>query len=101
MQFEDLLASITPETYERLVSAVELGRWPDGVKLSETQKEHTVQLVMAYQAKYCPSDEPFRVGKDGLLVTRSKREIQADLSPQEQTNTIATFKLNSESPEEK
>lgn len=94
MQFEDLLASITPETFERLVAAVETGRWPDGVALTEAQKENTIQLVMAYQAKYCPSDEPFRVGADGLLVTRSKREMKASLSHNEQT--IASFPLHNE-----
>ncbi|WP_417689021.1 YeaC family protein [Pseudidiomarina sp.] len=94
MQFEDLLASITPETFERLVAAVETGRWPDGVALTEAQKENTIQLVMAYQAKYCPSDEPFRVGADGLLVTRSKREMKASFNPNEQT--IASFSLHNE-----
>ncbi|RUO60292.1 YeaC family protein [Pseudidiomarina insulisalsae] len=92
MQFEDLLASITPETYARLVTAVETGRWPDGVALSAEQKENTIQLVMAYQAKYCPSDEPFRVGADGLLVTRSKREMKASFG--NSNDTIATFSLN-------
>lgn len=94
MQFEELLATISPETFDRLVAAVETGRWPDGVALTEAQKESTIQLVMAYQAKYCPSDEPFRVGSDGLLVTRSKREMKASLSPNEQT--IASFPLHND-----
>ncbi|RUO55701.1 YeaC family protein [Pseudidiomarina homiensis] len=94
MQFEDLLASITPETFERLVAAVETGRWPDGVALTAAQKENTIQLVMAYQAKYCPSDEPFRIGADGLLVTRSKREMKASIASNEQT--IASFPLHSD-----
>ncbi|KFZ29744.1 hypothetical protein IDAT_01185 [Pseudidiomarina atlantica] len=95
MQFEDLLASITPETFQRLVSAVEIGRWPDGVALTERQKEDTIQLVMAYQAKYCPSDEPFRVGADGLLVTRSKREMR-DAAVASKGERIASFSLNQE-----
>jgi uncharacterized protein YeaC (DUF1315 family) len=94
MQFEDLLASITPDTFERLVAAVETGRWPDGVALTEAQKENTIQLVMAYQATYCPSDEPFRVGADGLLVTRSKRDMKASL--QNSAQTIASFPLASD-----
>ncbi|CAB0149978.1 hypothetical protein PSI9734_00550 [Pseudidiomarina piscicola] len=94
MQFEDLLASISPETYERLVQAVETGRWPDGVALTEAQKEHTIQLVMAYQANYCPSEEPFRVGADGLLVTQSKRKMREQLQRSEQS--IATFPLTAD-----
>lgn len=92
MQFDDLLASITPETFERLVTAVEIGRWPDGVPLSEEQRANTIQLVMAYQANYCPSDEPFRIGADGLLVTRSKSAMRAELAQKEQT--IASFSLS-------
>ena len=92
MQFDDLLASISPATYERLVTAVELGKWPDGVPLSSEQRAHSIQLVMAYQAKYCPSEEPFRVGADGLLVTRSKAEMKANVGRSEQA-TIATFPL--------
>ncbi len=94
MQFENLLASISPETFERLLQAVEIGRWPDGVKLTTEQLENSIQLVMAYQARFCPSDEPFRIGADGLLVTRSKRDIQKSLQPEA---TIASFPLNANS----
>ncbi|MDX1706488.1 YeaC family protein [Pseudidiomarina sp.] len=93
MQFDDLVASITPATFERLLQAVETGKWPDGVALSEAQKEHSVQLVMAYQARYCPSDEPFRIGADGLLVTRSKREMRDSLKSETQ---IASFSLHTD-----
>lgn len=91
MQFNDLVSSITPETFERLIQAVELGKWPDGVKLSEEQRQHCIQLVMAYQAKYRPSDEAFRIGADGQLVTRSKRAMKADIKGEQ---TIASFSLN-------
>ena len=97
MQFDELLATITPDIYQRLVTAVELGKWPDGVALNSEQKANSIQLVMAYQAKFCPSEEAFRVGADGQLITRSKAEMKANLTPQG-TATIATFPLtNSES----
>lgn len=100
MQFDELLASITPDTFERLVAAVETGRWPDGVKLTDEQRENTIQLVMAYQAKYCPSDEPFRIGADGLLVTRSKQEMRQQVSGREPDQRIATFELNESNHED-
>ncbi|EIR06493.1 hypothetical protein YPPY06_2546, partial [Yersinia pestis PY-06] len=31
MELEDLISVMTPEIYQRLVQAVELGKWPDGV----------------------------------------------------------------------
>ncbi|EIR01882.1 hypothetical protein YPPY04_2519, partial [Yersinia pestis PY-04] len=34
MELEDLISVMTPEIYQRLVQAVELGKWPDGVALT-------------------------------------------------------------------
>ncbi|RUO65269.1 hypothetical protein SAMN06297229_1343 [Pseudidiomarina planktonica] len=99
MKFDDLIASISRETFERLVTAVETGRWPDGAMLSEPQKEQTLQLIIAYQAKYLPGDEPFRVGADGQLVTKTKKEMRASLSASDQNarnnleQSIARFPL--------
>lgn len=39
MELDDLLAAMTPEIYQRLMTAVELGKWPDGVSLTPEQKE--------------------------------------------------------------
>lgn len=95
MKFNELLATISPETFERLVLAVETGRWPDGVMLTASQREQSMQLVIAYQAKYKPGDEPFRVGADGQLITKTKQEIKQQMqhsTPSQQD--IARFKLN-------
>ncbi|EIT55648.1 hypothetical protein YPPY102_2514, partial [Yersinia pestis PY-102] len=37
MELEDLISVMTPEIYQRLVQAVELGKWPDGVALTSEQ----------------------------------------------------------------
>ncbi|WP_253910373.1 DUF1315 family protein, partial [Yersinia pestis] len=34
MELEDLISVMTPEISQRLVQAVELGKWPDGVALT-------------------------------------------------------------------
>ena len=34
-QLEAMLASMTPEVYQRLATAVEIGKWPDGVALTQ------------------------------------------------------------------
>ena len=39
MNIEALLASMTPEIYERLRQAVETGKWPDGTPLNEEQNK--------------------------------------------------------------
>lgn len=38
MDFEQVINSMTPDIYQRLVTAVELGKWPDGVALTPEQK---------------------------------------------------------------
>lgn len=39
MNLDDIINSMMPEVYQRLSTAVELGKWPDGVALTEEQKE--------------------------------------------------------------
>jgi uncharacterized protein YeaC (DUF1315 family) len=60
MDFLALIDSITPEIHERLRRAVEIGRWPDGTRLTHEQKELTLQAVIAYEARHL--DETERVG---------------------------------------
>ena len=56
MNISDLLDSITPEVYANLKRAVELGKWPNGEKLSQQQREHCMQAVIAYERKNLPAD---------------------------------------------
>lgn len=39
MNLDEIINSMTPEVYQRLSTAVELGKWPDGVALTPEQKE--------------------------------------------------------------
>ncbi|MBT7437671.1 MAG: DUF1315 family protein [Cellvibrionales bacterium] len=60
MEFQQLIASVTPEIYKKLKSAVELGKWANGVKLSKEQLEHSMQILIAYDNYNKEQDE--RVG---------------------------------------
>lgn len=93
MQFEDLITSMSRETYDRLVTAVETGRWPDGNKLSPEQRENSLQLVMAYQSRYIPSDQHMSIGPDGQMLMKSKRELKQQYSDQPE-QSIARFSLD-------
>ncbi len=57
MNFDEILNAITPEVYENLKRAVELGKWPDGRVLSQDQKEHCMQAVIAYELTNLPAEE--------------------------------------------
>lgn len=56
MDLKQLLDSITPEVYESLKRAIELGKWPDGRVLGSGQKELCIQAVIAYDARK-PADQ--------------------------------------------
>ena len=47
--FSDLLDNITPEVYQQLKRAVELGKWPTGDALSKEQRQLCMQAVIAYE----------------------------------------------------
>lgn len=81
------------EIYERLVQAVETGKWPDGNRLSSEQKENSIQLVMAYQARYASTGEVFTIGANGEIVTKTKRELKEQFKPGSE-EPIARFKLD-------
>lgn len=51
MTLEELIDSITPEIYARLKKAVELGKWDNGIKLTDAQREQSLQAIIAYDAK--------------------------------------------------
>ena len=51
MDLKQLLDSITPEVYESLKRAIEIGKWPDGRVLGEGQKELCMQAVIAYDER--------------------------------------------------
>ncbi|MFA5495655.1 MAG: DUF1315 family protein [Porticoccaceae bacterium] len=60
MDYQQLLKSLTPEVYENLKRAVELGKWPNGESLTPQQRETCLQAVIAWDALHKPEQE--RVG---------------------------------------
>ena len=73
-----MIASMTPEVYQRLVTAVETGKWGDGVALTAEQKENSLQLVMLWQARHNDNPQHMSVGKGGEMVMKSKRQLKED-----------------------
>lgn len=60
MDFQQLLQSITPDIYQNLKKAVEIGKWPDGRPLTAEQRELCLQAVIAYDQRN--KSEQDRVG---------------------------------------
>ncbi|WP_299075345.1 DUF1315 family protein [uncultured Paraglaciecola sp.] len=88
-----LLSAMTEPVYQKLLQAVETGKWLDGSPLSEQQRETSMQAVMYYQAKFLDSDQHMTVGADGEIVHRSRQSLQQELKQESHnTQTIARFK---------
>ncbi|WP_456296963.1 DUF1315 family protein [Vibrio sp. AK197] len=76
MDVEQLINSITPEVYERLVYAVETGTWPEGTPLSQQQRDSCMQAVMLYQSKHNSQAQHMTIGQGGDVVFKSKAELK-------------------------
>ncbi|GAC18844.1 YeaC family protein [Paraglaciecola arctica] len=88
-----LLTSMSEPVYQKLLQAVETGKWLDGSPLTEQQRETSMQAVMYYQAKVLKSDQHMTVGADGEIVERSRESLQQELKQNSNNiQTIARFK---------
>ncbi len=90
MEINELVASMTPEVYQRLATAVETGKWPDGVALTPEQKENSMQLVMLWQARHNTDAQHMTINTNGQMVMKSKQQLKEEfgITPK----PIATFK---------
>ncbi|MEZ5572460.1 MAG: DUF1315 family protein [Halioglobus sp.] len=60
MEYQQLIATMTPDVYQRLLRAVESGKWPDGKRLTERQRGNAMQAIIAWGEQHLPVHE--RVG---------------------------------------
>ncbi|GAB3475191.1 YeaC family protein [Marinomonas epiphytica] len=60
MNFKEMIDNMSPEVYESLKLAVELGKWPNGVRLTQEQQELCLQAVITYDYQFKSEQE--RVG---------------------------------------
>jgi uncharacterized protein YeaC (DUF1315 family) len=88
-----LLKAMPEPVYQKLLQAVETGKWLDGSPLTEQQKATSMQAVMMYQAKVLKSEQHMTVGANGEIVYKSRESFKQEfkqVSPNNQT--IARFK---------
>ena len=75
-EFLQAIRQMPEEVYERLKTAVELGKWPDGKPLTDEQKATSLQAVMAWQSMHIDNPEHMNIGRDGEIVMKSKSELK-------------------------
>ncbi|MGR5235646.1 YeaC family protein [Vibrio alfacsensis] len=83
MDAEQVLKAITPEVYDRLIYAVETGRWPEGTTLSKQQRDSCMQAVMLYQSKHNTDAQHMTVAAGGEISFKSKQELKKQFSEDE------------------
>lgn len=57
MNYDELINSMTPDVYQNMKTAVELGKWADGRAVTAEQRENCLQAIIAYEHKHLPEDQ--------------------------------------------
>ncbi|ARC92672.1 hypothetical protein B6A42_12065 [Vibrio coralliilyticus] len=94
MDAEQLINAITPEAYERLLYAVETGKWPEGTPLSQEQRDSCMQAVMLYQSKHNAEAQHMTVAQGGEISFKSKAELKKQFNQDQQD--IVRFNPNND-----
>jgi len=86
MDLQELIQSITPQIYKNIKTSVELGKWPNGLKLTKEQLEQSMQILIAYDSANKPHEErvgyvPKKKQKDACdqVVNTKKESIQKNI----------------------
>lgn len=57
MNPDDILRNLTPDIVARFRTAIEIGRWPNGDKLSPEQRATCMEAVIVYEQKNLPPEQ--------------------------------------------
>ena len=57
MDYQNMIESMSPEVYQSLRQAVEIGKWPDGRPVSREQRENAMQAIIAWGQRYLPAQD--------------------------------------------
>lgn len=55
--FDKLLSTLTPELVAAFRRAIEIGKWPDGRKVTDEQRATCMQAVIAWEHQHLPETE--------------------------------------------
>jgi len=80
MNLADTIEHMPEAMYLRLKCAAETGKWPEGTIVDKAQRDTSLQLIMAYQARHLNSDDMLTIGSDGKMVHKNKRQLKEQFS---------------------
>lgn len=76
MQVEQLINAMSPTVYEILKQGVEIGKWPNGVPLTDEQRIQATQAMMLYQGTHLEQTDHYTIGKNGVFNNHSKSQLR-------------------------
>lgn len=71
---KELVENITPEIHANLKRAIELGKWENGERLSQEQKENCLQAVIAYDEQ--------NLAEEDRVAYIDRKKLKTKLCPQ-------------------
>ncbi len=72
--WQALLSEMTAEMHQNLKTAIELGKWPSGDRLTTEQIDHCLQAVIAYDEHHLPAIERVAyIDRSKLAVNTSEK----------------------------
>ncbi len=57
MNKQDILDSLDDDIVARFKQAIETGKWPDGKKLSDEQREICMRAIIVYEHEHLPEEQ--------------------------------------------
>lgn len=78
MNKQAILAALTPEVVASFRTAIELGKWADGKRLTQEQRETCMQAVMVWEHEHLPESE-----RTGYIHKPKKTDCESDHTQQE------------------
>ena len=85
MNIDDLISTMTPEIYQNMKEALELGRWGDGRSVTPEQKAFSLEALIRYEHLHNIA-ETRRVGY--VDTTNKRKKKNAKQSKNDDTQPI-------------
>ncbi len=90
---DSLLDAMTPDVYEQLSRAVEIGKWANGVQLTDEQRSNAMQAMMIYQSRFNQEAQHMTVAQGGELKIKTKTDFQQEIKGLDNSKEIFRAKL--------
>lgn len=83
MNYQKTITHMPESVYLQLKEASETGKWPNGALLTDAQKQHCLQAVLAWQAIHIEDKQHFMPTPSGDLTHKNRHELETQYQDQQ------------------